>query len=587
MWQSVRVVRRLVGCGCIYGALVLALLQAGPAHAAVQVTLKSGASLVGEVKIVENEAVVKIDDAELKVPLSQIEMIAAVDSGPDRQAQRLLLSALETKLAKDSGTEVIGLLAEAARLAPNDPHIIYWYATSLADAGYGQAASDVLTKQHAAVASAYPGLVDQLAKRIQKRVEMEKMPPALLERLDGLQEILAKQEPNAEMRQLAAVFRLVDQEEVSVEQADFQIQTNGQDQNLESFEDGYFVYTYNLNRGNEVQPCHLDIMRPGLEAKSFDFHASSNHVQDAGKLSVKRYAEDARRPVRIVLKNGAGEPIVAAQVTIQAMSARGSVSNHTLSGETDAEGRASIMAFPMKYSYQVRAQGFNPTGGNVELRPDAAESDEAKLQMYRAVQATIRLAWQSTSPQGGGTTSGETTVMVGDGGQPNLPYGQDQTPWFRANQQKDRLTLQFTDSPFGYHGPFGVIEPWVRVAKMKEETAESEADEGEATEKTSDDDRSKDTKEVESNQANKPNALEQFNALDLQEVDELKKTLPQPRLLGGGPAQGPRPPMVLPAEEGKIYIGRVQHRDMRTGHPIQLAFKVFVEEMSSDEDDKE
>ena len=574
-----RVVRRAISNRCtLYSAAAVLLLPA-PLFAEVEVTLKSGASLVGEVKIVENEAVVKIDDAELKVPLSQIDSIAAVDAGPDRQAQRLLLTALEAKLTKDGGTEVIGLLAEAARLAPNDPHIVYWYATSLADAGYGQAASDIFTKQREAIAAAYPGLSDQLANRIKKRVEMEKMPPALVQRLDALNTLVAKQAANAEMRQMAAIFRLVDQDELAIEQADFQIQCNGQDQNLESFDDGYFVYTYNLNRGNEEQPCHLDIIRPGLESKAFDVSASSNRVQDAGKLSVKRYAEDAMKPVRILLTDAAGQPVVAAQVSIQAMSSRGSVSNHTLTGETDAEGRANIMAFPMKYSYRAQVEGFNPVGGTYDLKPDTKETDELKLQIYRAIQATIRLAWESSSPQGGGKTSGESTLNVGSGAPQNYQYGQDPAPWLRPSQQKDRLTLQFVDSPFGYQGPFGgAAEAWVRVIKTDDEAKakEGEAKEGEAEES---DEKAGDEKQ--------PTTLDQFNSLDLDEIDELKKKLPQPRMLGGGEVRGPRPPMVLPAEAGKIYIGRVQHRDMRTGQPIQLAFKVFVEEMSSGDEESE
>ena len=571
----------------IWCSVVAFSLLAGPLFADVEVTLKSG------VTIVENEAVVKVDDAELKVPLSQVESISAVGTTPDRQAQRLLLSALAIKLTKDGNTEVIGLLAEASRLAPTDPYIAYWYATSLADAGYGQAASDIFTKQREAIAVAYPGLTDQLAERIKKRVEMEKMPPALVERLDALNKLIAKQAPNAEMRQLAAVFRLVDQEELAIEQADFQIHANGQDENLESYDDGYFVYTYNLNRGNEEQPCHLDILRPGLESKTFDFGAASNRVHDAGKLTVKRYAEDAMKPVRILLTDAAGVPVVAAQVSIQAMSSRGSQSNHTLTGETDAEGRASIMAFPMKYSYQVRAEGFNSVNGTYDLRPDSKETDEIKLQVYRAIEATIRLAWESTSPQGGGKTSGESTLNVGNGAPQNQHYGQDPAPWLRASQQKDRLTLQFVDSPYGYQGPIGGGEAWVRVIDSKGETREKECESMEVDAKADESQENEDTQgdaqedEVKEEVEKQPATLDQFNALDLDEIDDFKKKLRQPRMLGGGEGRGPRPPMVLPAEVGPIYIGRVQHRDMRTGQPIQLAFKVFVEEMESGDEAKE
>jgi hypothetical protein len=65
-------------------------------------------------------------------------------------------------------------------------------------------------------------------------------------------------------------------------------------------------------------------------------------------------------------------------------------------------------------------------------------------------------------------------------------------------------------------------------------------------------------------------------------LDELKEKLKRPRNLGGGEPRGPNPPIVLAAEAGKIYIGQVQHRDMRTGQPIQLSFKVFVEELIKD-----
>ena len=39
---------------------------------------------------------------------------------------------------------------------------------------------------------------------------------------------------------------------------------------------------------------------------------------------------------------------------------------------------------------------------------------------------------------------------------------------------------------------------------------------------------------------------------------------------------------MLAAEQGKIYVGQVQHRDMRTGQPMQLSYKVFVEDLTTD-----
>jgi len=75
--------------------------------------------------------------------------------------------------------------------------------------------------------------------------------------------------------------------------------------------------------------------------------------------------------------------------------------------------------------------------------------------------------------------------------------------------------------------------------------------------------------------------------LDLEDIDKLKSKLRAPRMLGGGQQMGPRPPMVLGVEPGKIFVGRLLHRDNRTGQPVQIAFKVFVDEMSTDEADSE
>lgn len=533
------------------------LLTPGALLADQEVTLKSGASLVGKVTIDGDAAVVQIDDSQLRVPLAEVDTIASVDAGPEREARRLLLTALEARLMNDAGKEVIGLLAEAARLAPDDPHIAYWYASSLADAGFGQAASDVLEKQRDAISKTYPGMTDQLAKRIKRRVEMEKMPPALVERLDKLNAAAKQQPEGAEMRQMFAVFRIVDQDQRPIERSAFQVQCNGQDENLESFDDGYFVFKFNQNRHQNEEPCHVEVVRPGLESKTFDFSGSSNRVSDAGEFVVHRYDENAKTPFRVWIVDPKHQPIVGAQVTLQATSARGGTTNETLSSESNAEGRAEILAFPMRYSYSIQAEGFNHSGGTIELKPSAPEAEERQQMLHRAIQATIRLAWESTAMQGGGKTSGESTLQV-DGGPPRpYQYGQDTTPWIRPVQTNDRLTLQFIDSPFGYAGPFGAPEAWLRVVGAGAGEGEGEGQDIEA-------------------------ALEKFASLDLAKIDELKDKLPTPRTTSGDQPGNPRAPKVVTAELGKTYVGRLQNRDMRTGQPVQLAFKVFVEEMSTD-----
>src|SRR5712675_1170375 len=75
----------------------------------------------------------------------------------------VFLFALSMRLMNGTGNEVVGLLAEAKRLAPDDPSVAYWCASTLVDAGYGKAANEVFTPRREAIAKAYPGLADQLA----------------------------------------------------------------------------------------------------------------------------------------------------------------------------------------------------------------------------------------------------------------------------------------------------------------------------------------------------------------------------------------------------------------------------------------
>lgn len=154
----------------------VALLVAPPHLLAEQeVTLKSGATFIGNVTIDGDAVVVEIDDAPLRVPLAEVAAIAPLDSGHKQQARRLLMAALEARLMNNSGNEALGLLAEAARLDPDDPRIAYWYARSLVDAGFGKAAGEVLESRREEIAKTYPGMSDQLAAQIKGRLELEKM----------------------------------------------------------------------------------------------------------------------------------------------------------------------------------------------------------------------------------------------------------------------------------------------------------------------------------------------------------------------------------------------------------------------------
>lgn len=573
-------------------AVVATLLLAVPLLAEVQVTLKSGANLVGKVSIEGKEVVVKLEDSELRVPLDEVDSVTSADSGPERQAKRLLLTALESRVAKNEGAEVIGLLAEASRLTPDDPHIAYWYAESLADAGYGQAASDIFTKHREAIGRSYPGLVNQLAKRIERRVEMERLPPALIERLDALNVELSRQSSNADKRQFAEMFRLVDQDKQPLDRSVFQLQGyQGQEDNIEVYDDGYFLHTYSRHRSNEVKPSKLEVLQPGLEQKTFELQTSPSKVRDAGELVVKRYGDDAKRPIRFQVRKPDKSPLLGAEILVSATGTNGSQTSSNESAQTDVEGVGEVGVFPMRYSYSVKADGYNPVSGSIDVRADGSDPKPIELVIHPAIRGTVQLEWESALMQGGGKTTGEATVEVG-GPNPHQNVGANETSWLRPFQQGDELRLQFVDNFFGgYHGPFGqAAGGWVRVlegdekkpaaAKPENQATNTEAAPAEQSDAAKQDDAAKPAVEA----AAEPSAEERFKALEFDSLEDLKKKLRQPKMLDGGVRNGPAQPLVVRAEKGKIYVGQLQHRDPRTGQPVQLSFKAYVEDLGKAEE---
>ncbi len=520
-----------------------------------EVILKSGTRMIGAVSIDGADAVIQMADDKLRVPLKDVATIAASDSSPERQAQRLLLAALEARVANGSGNEVVGLLAEAKRLAPDDPSIAYWCASTLVDAGYGKAANEVFAPRREAIAKAYPGMSDQLAARIKRRAEMEKMPSELVKRIDELNATASRQLPGTEKRQYFVTFRVVDQHKRPVEQAAFRIQNQGEEENLESYDDGYFVFTYSRNRYNRDEPGRLEVVQSGLEAKSFPFSAATNRVADAGEFVVSRLDESSKRPYRIQVVDSGGKPIAGAKIVLQTTTQQRNGVNEAASTTTDLDGRAELMAFPMKYSYSVSAEGFNYQSGNAEVMAGDRKPEEQQVKMHRAIKAKIRVAWSSTNPGniGGAVTSGEGEIRATGSTIQSNQYGPDSINWVRTSQQKDQLILHFINQPFG-PAQFGTVS-WVRV--VDSESAKKDGD-------------------------GKSKGVEKYDSLDLKKIGELKDKLEAPKSVNPAGQPGNPGSASLRAEKGKVYVGKLMQRDMRTGQPIELSFKAIVDELSSD-----
>jgi hypothetical protein len=336
------------------GFCALAVLAlAGQLVAEQIVVTKAGTSLVGQVAFDGDVVVIKIEKAELRVPVSDVLTIATIASNGDgdalrpTQAQMLLMKALEARLLNADAGEATGILAEAARLAPDDARIAFWYASALVDAGQGRAASDVLNRHRAAISEAYPLKVGALVGRIERRTRLESLPPELLNRIDRLNVLAAAQPIAADDRQLFATFRLVDQDESPLPTDALRVECNGHDQHLDSFDAGHFLLTFKQSRSSEDGRCKLMISEPGYESRTYDVAASSTEVKDAGSFVVNKYDESARRLVRGHVVDSSGEPISGAQVRFYTQSPRSS-SNDSLKASTDAQGVAEIRLYPQE-----------------------------------------------------------------------------------------------------------------------------------------------------------------------------------------------------------------------------------------------
>jgi hypothetical protein len=501
-------------------------------------------------------------DDKVRISLNQVATIAAADSSPERQAQRLLFAALEARVTGGANSDVVALLAEAKRLAPDDPSVAYWCASTLVDAGFGKAANEVFAPRREAIAKAYPGLADQLAERIKRRANLEKMPSELVKRIDEINAIAPKQSPTNDKRQMYVMFRVVDQNKQPIDASAFRVESRGEEENLESYDDGYFVLTFARNRYNRDEGSRLDIVQAGFEQKGFQFSAAPNRLADAGEFVVKRLDEKSKQPYRVQVTDVAGKPISNAKVSLQTTTQQGR-SNEAAQTTTDFDGRAELSVFPMKYMYSVSAAGFNYQNGSVEVAADGGGAKENKVQLHRAIEAKIRVAWLSTpinAGAGAGTISGEGEIRATGSSVRFNQFGPNQIQWLRTNQIKDRLILQFMSQPFGM--PRGSESPvWVREIKP----------EGAA-------------KEDKSEKA----ASEVYEKLDLKKVDEFKKKIAAPK-----PVRRPGMPTndqistLVEADRGSVYVGKMISRDMRTGQPVEMSFKAIIDEMSSDSEPAE
>ena len=95
-------------------ALTVVAAAVHASQAEQQVTLKSGVALVGEATFDGDAIIVRIADAEHRVPLTDVVSVAPLGAGKNEQARQLLLAALEVRVLGGAPREALTLLQYAS-----------------------------------------------------------------------------------------------------------------------------------------------------------------------------------------------------------------------------------------------------------------------------------------------------------------------------------------------------------------------------------------------------------------------------------------------------------------------------------------
>ncbi|NOY30769.1 MAG: hypothetical protein GXP28_11555 [Planctomycetes bacterium] len=517
-----------------------------------QVTLQSGAVLVGQLTMDGENLVLDIDGAKLRVPFRDVATVTSTKTNSGNQAQRLLLKGLEAQLLFDSDQRALGLFAEAYRLSPEDVGVAFWHARSLAGAGYGKAASEVLQPRREEIAAAYPSMVDRLATLIELRLALEMLPAALLKRIDQIDTSISYGSPlnHSESDFFAIYFQLVDQNGKPIAKSAFRVHDGGQNENLESFAKGYHLYTFNRRRSRNSQPSRVEVLQVGLANKPFEFQASRNEVKNSGVFTVRRFTEEDRQKIDALIVDSQGKPLAGATVTFSPYRSRNR--NHkTPVIKTDDTGHASAKLYPGQYNCTVTAEGYTRGAKRIEVLHEKQDSTPIKMKIYRQIATTVKVVWRSwpmLSPYGQDfpeetVAHGETQLHTGA----LVPNNNQSDPnggirWMTLVQSADRMKLLFHEQPTQRQPNLSVRSTWVGCLT---DTSKTSA----------------------------------FDAIDLKKLDEFKERVkfPHPNL---GGRHGRQPAVAVPVEKGAIYLGRISAQNPQTGQPALVEFKLLFVEVS-------
>ncbi|QDT00126.1 tetratricopeptide repeat protein [Adhaeretor mobilis] len=421
----------------------------GTLFADQRVLLNSGTEIIATHIEIEGDRVkLQLDgESSLSLALDEIASIASVDNPHGNNAQRLLLSAFETRELTENKAGALGLLSEAYRQAPGDPRIAYWYARSLLDNSEGKAAQAILEKHRQEIEIALPALAEPLAARIAKRVKIEDLPEELVRLIDDAQSSGENMKLGRHGRMPAyAYFRLVDQDGNPMPQTEFRMSSRGSDEFLSDCGNGYYFYAYSYSPGSSQQYEHCTLRTDNyqLKQKEFQFSGSFNHAKDAGELVVSRFSDDDKLPVVVLLLDTQGRPVEGATASLRMSNSSNSAPE---TYRSDAKGLLKLKCFPTKLYLSVQAKGYNSQQLSLSLQnAQKGATVEREMKLYPGVTATLRLAWQTKMQQVPNqqprVSSGESLLKIVAG---KIIANQNWPHWLNVRQDKEKLLLTVVD----------------------------------------------------------------------------------------------------------------------------------------------
>ncbi len=321
------------------------------------------------------------------------------------------------------------------------------------------------------------------------------------------------------------------------------MECSAQNEKLEAFAEGYFLFTYSHSRRSSSQPCRVRVAGAGLLEKTFEFHGTRNEVRAAGLFRARRFAEKDRRKVDFTVTGPNKKPIVGVLVALHANNR--SSSNKILPVKTDSAGHTSASLYPGTYQCYFTAPGYNRVIRSLIIPLESRKPSTIEATMHPTINAQVKVVWKSEPLNYLGVTNREEprTVQKQEGvlyaGDKVRSSNSNRVRWIRLTQVEDRLQLIITTTPGYYNYASSPGKPWVGRWTGKEEAG-------------------------------------LFDNLELDKIEERKK---QARILPS--STNPTMGMSLPVEKEALYVGRTITRDPRTNRPAILTFKVFVVDVSS------